>query len=155
MIEKRELDTMRVVLQQAVEWLSWPQLPGALSQRGLQYVGHFGNPRITLMVTPKSAKADGRPVITFNAAALTERFSGDDIKSLLACVERIAPVVDQWNGEGSCTFSVEIEVNGQPAQGLVKEYMKGCQRHPEESVFCDCGWFEDGYRLMARPAGWV
>lgn len=62
------------------------------------------------------------------------------------------PVIDSWNGDGfesgSLAIGVPVHDSLQAAERL---YHAGCPAHLGKSVFCGCGWYQRGNRLMVMP----
>lgn len=63
------------------------------------------------------------------------------------------PVRDTWNGHPSTTGSVGLSTTAHPGQvAAVDRYRRGCQEHPDRSVFCDCEAWRAGFGRVVRPA---
>lgn len=78
----------------------------------------------------------------------------DELAELSATLTALGADVDHtWNGHPQITGSVGLKGPAHPSLlAAVANYRAGCQEHPVESVFCDCGWARVGRALVVPPA---
>lgn len=87
---------------------------------------------------------DGRPANPLLPGEL------DDLTASLAALG--ADVAATWNGHPGTTGSLGLARLAHPTLlAAAHRYTAGCPDHPNRGVFCDCGWYANGYRLIVRP----
>jgi hypothetical protein len=63
-----------------------------------------------------------------------------------------AEVVRTWNGHPGTTGSLALHQPAHPSlRAAVDRYRAGCPDHPAKHVFCECGWYQAGRRLLIEP----
>lgn len=63
------------------------------------------------------------------------------------------PTAGTWNGHPGPSGSVSLSRTAHPSLlAAVNRYRAGCPAHPARRVFCDCGWYRDGFSLLIQPA---
>ncbi|MEV4079727.1 hypothetical protein AB0J43_05480 [Nonomuraea fuscirosea] len=74
----------------------------------------------------------------------------EDLTSQLAALG--ATVISTWNGHPATTGSLALQRSAHPSLlAAVSRCSVGCLEHPRESVFCKCGWWQQGYGQAVRP----
>lgn len=154
-------EELREHLQRAVEWLESSEHPeGALmTHHGIYAARKFD--RFQVSLCPRGAQ--NGPVVIFNASDVRfDREEGfenpitpEQQAELIALVGTVRPVTNHWNGAG--TDSLSMLIAAEPSEGvdrLLITYHAGCPEHPENRVFCKCGWWGRGAALAVKPEGW-
>ncbi|MEW1679274.1 hypothetical protein AB0O47_39405 [Streptomyces noursei] len=63
-----------------------------------------------------------------------------------------ANVFDQWNGDGTETGTLRLDMTPHPSLlAAVERYMVGCKTHPSRGSLCHCGWFGQGATRLVLP----
>lgn len=151
----------------------------AVLKAGLEWLCHTGQPDDAIMhhLGLSCAAVDGRwfsfcptarismPVVTVRVAnaqwddlpgeyrlknplgGTTER---DQVAAVIAGLGyAVRETWGNWDGE---TGSIGLSTPPHPGLvAAVERYNAGCQQHQAKSVFCDCGWFQAGERLLTKP----
>lgn len=75
-----------------------------------------------------------------------------ELEQLATIVQELGePVLDIWNGHPATTGSVQLARPAHPTLvAAVERYHRGCPDHTG-GVFCGCGWYAVGNRLIRKP----
>ncbi|MBO0885210.1 MAG: hypothetical protein J2P17_33755 [Mycobacterium sp.] len=123
-------------------------LPGVANRRfNFCPAGWEGHAIVTVDVVDAEWKFTSRHEIPTNSLRPGEL---DDLTVLLN--ELGVDVLHTWNGHPGITGSLAL---GRPAHpsllAAVNRYLAGCLTHPDQGVFCKCGWYAKGYNLAVLP----
>lgn len=153
-------------LKTGLDWTWTSEHPdGALMQHHGIYAGNrFLGGRLSLSICPQGFRGAG-VVVVCNVADkrydashnLLNPWTKDEIDLLRSLVAACgSDVVDEWNGVGCDTASFSpARRASRGVMRLVETYHKGCPKHPEKRVFCDCGWYRRGHDKVKLPEGWA
>lgn len=145
-------ENRRLVIAAGLAWLfDTTQPDGAI-------VSHHG---VTVGVGDRRYRfiprgAEDRPVVVVDAVAVAGQdvavLEPDELTELTGVLAELGhEVVDRWNGHPAGTGSLALAGAVQPSLlAALDRYHAGCPDHGG-SVFCDCGWFRAGYRLLVMP----
>lgn len=76
-----------------------------------------------------------------------------ELEKLGATVVRQCAANGTEDGTGCEHVTFVLADNPSPSlHAAVGLYRKGCPHHPASSVFCECGWWQQGDRLLVPPA---
>jgi hypothetical protein len=156
-MNSEEIKLLGELIAAGIRWLQEPQVDGAL----LTHHGVFCTrpiSKVLISLTPCGFK-DG-PVFMFEPFPLYVDGVRNTISKELAGQIRSAfvehsAIVHEWNGVGRPSYSIVPDVAVHPSlMAAVELYRAGCPEHPENSVFCECGWFAKATILTTWPDGW-
>lgn len=108
---------------------------------------------------------DGYPVVVVEVASIEYKVERgyevpanplepgelEDLTGQLAALG--VTVISTWNGHPAITGSLALQRSAHSSLlAAVSRCSAGCLEHPRESVFCTCGWWQQGYRRAVKPA---
>ena len=150
---------MKPFLKAGLAWLyETVQPPGAILQHhgvsspraggrsyGFVPVGAGSRPVVIIRVAqPRRHPDDG---------TLLNPLSRVEVDAVAAEIAKLGyDVADVWNGAGHDTGSFGLSGPAHPSLvAAVDRYRAGCPEHPQQNVFCDCGWYQQGNALVVGP----
>lgn len=160
-------DPNEAVLAAGLRWLLDTEQPedAVIIHHGENMAGE-GNRRFSFF----PAGWDGRAIIAVGVArvewiAINDKDRGydkapanplepDELERLSATITALGEaVVSTWNGYPATTGSLALARPAHPSlRAAVQRYKAGCPEHPDNYVFCECGWYRQGYAQLIRPA---
>lgn len=155
-----DLVAIRSILKAGLEWLyDTVQPPGAILQHhgvssprvgdlwfGFTPTGWQWHPVVTVNVTrPRRHSDTGELLNPLDQAEM------DTVADTLGSL-RLDVIAGWWNGAGFDTGSFGLSKTAHPSLvATVDRYRAGCAEHPFKSVFCTCGWYQQGNALLVSP----
>ena len=152
---------VRAILSTGLAWMYDVDQPAnALTQHHGEASPAVGTRRYGFCPTG----AENLPVITVHVArpqwssgnnmSLLNPIGGaDEMKLISTLVEEFGyPVREWWNGHGDSGSIGLVRPAHRTLRAAVRTYKAGCPTHPNEGVFCKCGWFKTGRDLLVDPA---
>lgn len=158
--------------------LAAPAPPAAVLAAGLEWLYSTGQPDGAVLqhhgttlqggdryyqFCPQSAFQ--RPVVVVHVAApewsegvrdrvLLNPLAPNELADLAAAVELLGfEVATAWNGHPGPDGSIGLRRPAHPSLlAALARYRTGCPEHPREGVFCSCGWYAAGNKLLVTPA---
>lgn len=156
----------RAVLAAGLEWLTRTEQPEgtilshhgfsihAKGNRVIQFTPDHGGAvcRLSVSVAKEDRDIDTmelrNPLEEGESAAILA-----DLEALGASVHATWGARGEESGDGTAFFSVALDDAPSPTLfAAIERYRAGCPDHPSKGVFCDCGWWQQGNRLLVPPA---
>lgn len=172
-VKTETADKLFRVLETGIRWIYSPpkQPKGALiSHHGIGAKDRFFDTYLSICPQGFEGKkvvvsfSNERPFVNKGLYSEREPIPPDIIKfmkdTVSSAAQRIeAGIEDQW-GEGVEFLSLSLNRIASPdILALVAQYHKGCHDgklhgHYDNSVFCERGWYNEGYQKVVLPEGW-
>lgn len=158
------MSTLAQILDTGLSWLFDTEQPDDAHSQHHGIVLHLPDANRWYGFCPAGAR--NRPVVTVDVTKVKHEQDDDgdwipanpltptELQELAEELRRRGfDVDDTWNGHPGVTGSVGLVRPAHPSLvAAVDRYRRGCIKHPQRSVFCDCDAWNAGFSRVVRPA---